>query len=542
LFGPEFVPTHLLTNFVETLLSHRSLVFSAALLQNFELSCAFISQLIPLTPLSPANFSDFWACVITAIRLSESFQAQWRHAGPQSELNEFLSILMTLALEGIPAFRARAAATDFVSFLKEKLDNCRAEVIAGLSESLTVLIKTRLMNSTDFCNRANSVISQNARRKTISASFLSAVRLFNRSVFVMTTEYFLRERENLISKLFRMDLCDGDRLSISMLSDPLLPTRRVERSPLRYQVPNIGSEADLFPPPPEQQFEIGVFPTSCVNLLTYSVSGLPFLIKNSPHLLHAVFSPSLPVVAWQRLKLFEMLYGSFDFAASGEFLHGEEPIPCAIFVSGHNLVIGEGFSVSVNGLCPSHITQTDQEAFYVHHMVHGSFGTCTFFQGHPVVSLDLGELIWTDSHLWLHQPIGLALNFLRGFNFVLILSQPDCQKLSSLLKRFITDFMESAPPPTVSISPLASVRLLALPIKELSARWSTAEIDNLTYLSGLNRHAGSSPFSPGFLIAIELFRSVTSPNRWASSIPPVLSNLIKITSTWAISMEPIICI
>ena len=73
------------------------------------------------------------------------------------------------------------------------------------------------------------------------------------------------------------------RKAISILSDPIFPTRRLEKSPLGYKIPSFpdGTYNELFPEKPSTLpvFDDINYSASIRELFSYEVVQVPFLLR-----------------------------------------------------------------------------------------------------------------------------------------------------------------------------------------------------------------------------------------------------------------------
>ena len=199
----------------------------------------------------------------------------------------------------------------------------------------------------------------------------------------------------------------------------------------------------------------------------------------------------MPIDPWQRLLILQLLLNHgqpFKWQCQCSFLYGIDTVSGCVFLTEDQLWFFEGVIITERGVEYFHTHDFAREQFYQCYMLSGHFGSFSQFNGHMILGWELHELICVTSHIWIHQPYSIALNFVRGFNFILNFDKPNFDRLFPILKKFAQDSMETAPPATNVPSPCNSARLLGMALKDITNKWVSGEIDTFTYLCIINRH------------------------------------------------------
>ena len=456
----------------------------------------FIAKMFSLAQDFTDGFYLVWKKLVTALQSSEQFltnlKREWKIE--PGILFEAMSVLAGEKADGFEVWQKVKGAEyqQFDQVMRQYLEKNKASFKQNMVTTIGPIMEYRRKMSKDFASLANRILTETEQRFTSSVATAASMRMLVRSSFIIIQEYFIRRREFYLARVFKVPLPDKGRKALTILSDPIYPSRRLEYSPLRYEVPEFpnGTDVDMFPPRSVPYFDVGVYPTCCSNLFRFCAMRAKMLLYHSPYLLHLRYAPTLPIDPWQRLLLLQLLLNSgqpFKLQSQCSFLYGIDTLSGCVFLSEHHLWFFEGVIITQRGVEYFHRHDFGPEQFYQCYMLSGHFGSFSQFNGHMILGWDLSELICVTMHVWIHQPYSICLNFLRGFNFILNFEKENFERLFPILKKFAQDAVDTAPPATNVPSPWNSARYLTMAPRDVTNKWVAGEIDTFTYLCILNR-------------------------------------------------------
>ena len=140
-------------------------------------------------------------------------------------------------------------------------------------------------NGETFLKATRKLLINDILHRCKSKAIACSVRYYTRRMVLLMAEHYLRLREYIITKTFPFKDSQSKRYSLSILSDPIYPTRRLTLSPIEYKTPPYpnGSSDDLYNFVPTEEmktFEGCQFP-ECVsqNICNCRVRGPSFLSR-----------------------------------------------------------------------------------------------------------------------------------------------------------------------------------------------------------------------------------------------------------------------
>ena len=374
-------------------------------------------------------------------------------------------------------------------------DNVRDNVISNLkknSERRITLTSLYFQQGFDITTSVNNSFIQNI---TIS----SLVRYHSREMLLFDEEFFLRLRERLLTPHQYFTVSLAKTKTLSLLSDPVLPTRRLEKSPMIYKIPQFPAVniKDVSPDFPIVEDQLGIWPSSFFSQLQIDFQPYETLMMHSPNQLNLTFSYHFEINDWLLLEILQSIANNgekFKLLQNVSLLYGLDPLPGVVLINDNFIFFVEGLRVSEKGVrFVSSKMSNILYSFYISYMVSGYFGQCFLFSGHPILKFPKLLITSCTPRFWLQEPVSIEVSFLFGWAFIMISETLESFKqLSSILNDTIEDNYSHFPPQTNCLSPINSGRLLRKSHKELAKEWCDNNIDNFTYLCILNKLAGRS--------------------------------------------------
>ncbi|OHT07773.1 hypothetical protein TRFO_23875 [Tritrichomonas foetus] len=496
IFGFDVVQLDDIPRLMKLVSENKQYFVQPSLFLNFDLCFAFMGKMLSIVHTLPETFFPLWKYFVETIEQSDQFSLSWSKNVTNFDLNDLLTPIKLLGNEGTDKFMkwkvSNPSFTQIESMLYDRMNSYRAQVLSATAVSLDNLMKTRNENSIEFVKFTNKLILDRSQKLTNDKTIAACSRHIFREYYLFINSFFIRRREALVSVTFPLKFKESNRKGITILADPLYPTRRLEKSPLSYCLPSFpdGSDKELFPLKPSQEFDTGYYSKAISDLFTFCCVQSQFLVQFSPHSIHVMFSQFLPIKPYQNLIILQIMLNKgvpFSYSCNCHLLYGVDTVPGALFLSENTMYFAEGFSVEDDGFTFTHTVDFAPHQFYMHNILTNHFGPFRLFQGHPIIEWPFADIVAAYPHIWIHKPYSIALNFVRGFNFVLNFKKTEYNYIFPILKKYASQFYETAPPPTSVNSPVNSGRLLQLTHKEAMQKWTNGEIDTFTYLCLLNR-------------------------------------------------------
>lgn len=364
-----------------------------------------------------------------------------------------------------------------------------------LLTSLQNLATKRAKNSSTFYEYADNFSRHIHADVIASRSIACLLSVFVRDLFVFHCEYFLRSREQILTKQKLFNITSRPTKTLSLLSDPLYPTRRLEPSPAIYNFPVYpnGVVTEAYPQTPDIDEKLTHWPKQIRDIISVPyqfISHLSLHDYQGTHLL--TFSCcELPIPGIQRLGIVQALFnggGSFSLQSPIDFLYGVEPISGLLLKGRSSFYFMFGISEDSNSLCA-----VREELyplllrFYLSYMIAGSFGTCTLFAGRPVISWQFNEIMGFQKHLWLQKPYGLEIATVRGWNFIFVANKSNIKQVTQSIQSVVNETFSQLPPKSHVRSPVTSLRMIKAGLSDATKAWEDGKISNFTYLLLLNK-------------------------------------------------------
>lgn len=284
----------------------------------------------------------------------------------------------------------------------------------------------------------------------------------------------------------------NDRMCLSFVGDPVLPTSRFDPSPFDYKMPPYpgGSIPQLY----ETLYDENRFEKMPKYLWEFTINPPVSEVIDEKHKL---FCWNFPVKPNNLFYVVERIFGEgndFKAIVNAKILWGIDPLPGIFIISTYHLFYVEGLSLDENnGIIENKFVETENLAlrFYSQVIMNGYFGKSFTFCGHIGFQVSLHELIAINTHNWLQKKISIVMSFIRGQQFCLITDEQTTVRLTNILTQLIDQTMQTLPPYLPNIfTPINNARLLNSSLKDVQNQWINGQIPTFLYISALNVFSG----------------------------------------------------
>ena len=500
LFSMDLVHSNQVSMVGDLINENRSVILQPQFYEDLTYTLIFIYRSISLFPFLTESFAHFWLDFIECIEKSELLHQKWKK-NYQIDLDKVLIGLKILGNQGFLAFTEHKNNDDkfwetFDSFLQniyqESLEKFKLHFISKLEK----LIHIKKHEGKEFLKKVQHILMSNSSHLTRSKAIASSQRYFSRRSFAFKCSYFIRFREMIISYNVPFINSKSTHYSMSLLSDPILPTRRVTKSPFEYTSPTYpaGLSDSIFSYTPNLVYDHGVFPKCIVSCFCTCKIRIPSLLRRSPHGIHARYTQSAQLPPLNEYQLFLEIVNhgkKFEYASEVSFLYGVDVLEGTAFFDSKRLIFLEGMKLRDGEMLfhvhPAETNPISQE-FYMQCFQSNIFSRSIFtYCGHFCIITNINQIIAATNHLWIQKPYSITLNYSLGYSFVLNFAKQTYDEAYQRITQGISNFFQSAPPETGYLSPIGNARLLLEKQKKLTNMWVEGYIDNFTYLCILNR-------------------------------------------------------
>lgn len=460
----------------------------------------FLSRGMSYIPFLNSTFSKFWLKYIKALRKSDSLKNKWNQEYEKFPFLKVLDGFEVLGKKGIKQFNDYKSNDpqfweNFEIFLNQHFKKFQNKLKIYIAENINRMITIRKEETSSSRIRMERHLMFHELIQTNAKAIAVSVRYFVRRSLLARCEFYIRKRERVISSKLNFNDSKSERYSLSILSDPIYPTRRITKSPLEYQTPIYpsGTPDDIFKYHPNTNFDYTYFP-NCVYSCIYSCRyRIPSLLRRSPNAIHARYAGIISLLPSIDYQIFLCVYNDgrkFDFHCDASLLFGVDVLEGIVLINNNYLFFAEGLTIRDDDkLFHTHAKECpiSQEIYIQLFQSRLLASRISNYHGHFVLITELSQIIAATNHLWLQRPYSITLNYSTGYNFVLNFSSATYNDAYSYIKKGLTKFFESAPPITPYLSPIRSAYLLQENLKKLTQMWIDGDLDNFTYLSLVNR-------------------------------------------------------
>lgn len=518
----ELIPAKDFPQFINYFINYQHIFFAKSLTSNPNYIICLIERFIPRFSARPKSMKSVMTLFNHSIRKNDELANKWSKQilpnHPDFDFKLLINALMILADQGEESYNDWMNVNVLVNL---DLNTLRTDIIDAfekyyldsLKDSLSVMSDDRISYSSNFFTNANNLLQVIHSDKVISKSLASTLRMFERDRLLFSVSYFLRLRESMLTTKYHFDEYQSDLLSVSLLADPIYPTKRVDHSPLIYTIPPFpGTKISTVQPPiPEIPNLLPLMPSVILDLITTPIPQFENLSLHTKRQVMLSFSQIVPLSDSFNTALLSLIFEDFNLQtiSSVKLLYGVDPIQGILSRTQKCFFFVEGMDINeTNQGCHFAYTSTPMilYTFYMSYFINGSFGPCSLFCAHPMIRVPLDALISIQEHYYLQKMTALELNFIYGWNFILIPSIDNYKQFYQLLKRDLEVSLSHFPKLqqmtnqssltsitgisfsntlTYIPSPLTSAYLLSR--KDPSKLWTEGLIDNYTYLCILNK-------------------------------------------------------
>lgn len=400
-------------------------------------------------------------------------------------------------------------------YLKKLISEKKEEFITTISKSIVnSLVQDSIYRTTQtahFYQSMNEFLDVFNTFDVCARSISSIVRFNDRRLLLFDLNCFFRLREKVLTSFpFSDNSTFKEKIitkTVSLLNDPINPTRRFEKSPVIYNIPpfpSVSKNVVSVMPYPLPNFEdiLNVLPESLYDLL--SIDYLPFEAFVLHQLKPSVLSFSYHFESDEAL-LFSMVLNfvtrekkaKLKFIGDASILYGVSPLKGVLIIDSKNMYFLEGLKLTNDGCTFKDNINHDMNdiiyEFYISYMDAGYFGQPYIFEGHPLIQIPMSQIILSTPHLWLQKEIAFELNFLLGWAFIIVAkNNDDYLTLSKCLNECVDHNFGKYHIYNKYPSPINNARILRQSIRDVSRLWVDGHISNNTYLLYLNKIAGRS--------------------------------------------------
>ncbi|EAY05025.1 Beige/BEACH domain containing protein [Trichomonas vaginalis G3] len=396
----------------------------------------------------------------------------------------------------------------FRKFFTKFEEKMYSKILATLQSIAT----KRALNANKFYEVADAFSHLLHSDIVISRSISCTLSLFMRDLFIFHCEYFLRSREQILTQHNLFINTNGVTKSLSLLTDPLYPTKRLENSPAIYNLPTYpnGSVSESYPKTPFIEEKLQHWPIKLRNIISMPYQFIQHLalhdVQKSLLLTFSCCEFSIPGIL--RLGIVQALFnsgGSFVLQQPIDFLYGVEPIHGLLLRGRSSFYFLFGISEGQNSLCA-----VREELyplllrFYLSYMITGNFGECSLYGGRPVLQWKFKEIFGLSKHLWLQKQVSFEVFTTKGWSFILICdNKKNYKTIFNSFSEIQNDTFSKLPPISSHVfSPLTSFKQIKNGLNECVKAWEDNRISNFNYLLLLNKFGlrSYSDYSQYFVI------------------------------------------
>jgi hypothetical protein len=492
--GFSLVTDDELTVFLGLFVTHGRKIFE---IEKVEFFVLLLDRLFAKFSLKPKIISAIIAAFCDTFQSSEEFAAKWAKAVTTGcDLPSLFEGLTGLAEDGIERYQQWASENqnfevNFQELRLKEFQSFEQNRRSELRKLFEKLARDRTRGAIAFFSFTNQILNGFYGNITIACALSACVRHFHADRLLLMISFFMRKREALLTGTYRFDVNQSDRKAITILGDPLFPSRRVERSPLLYTLPPFpgGKTNSILLPMPEIPPLLPLLPPIIQTLIATPFCQFHDFALRNPRTLKLSFSLILPLSDGMRLSILELVLNNgkkFEQIYEGSFLYGVEPLPGLLLKTANHLIYIEGMRLRPSGVAFRAVrTSRVLYTFYMSYFISGHFGPSQLFGSRPVVRCPIDEIAFCCPRYRLHKTVAVELSFISGWRFILI---PDGDRFLSFLAmvcKFIDDWLSRLPRFSNGLSVLSSAYLLRR--KDPTKLWTDGSIDTFTYLCLLNR-------------------------------------------------------
>ena len=371
-------------------------------------------------------------------------------------------------------------------------------ILSIIQNSLEEISSNRLNQTHHFFLLSDQVLEAKNSEIVISRATSSCIRFITKNYYLFMCEKQLRGKELIVINRGVLNTEIGSVKSISLLSDSIFPTRRVEISPAAYKIPPFpnGNAFDSIIEPKVHSDLFPLWPDLLTSMLTIPTQSIPSLSHHLKYHFLFRFCGSFGLSPKLLLLMINILFDTnekYTEIIPASFLYGVEPIKGIMFLSRTEMCFvpmmdsnENGVNLDISRLHPVLIQ------FYMSYIIAGYFGQPILFCGRPGIRVQLNDIISCVSHLWIQKKNSIEISALPGWNFVLIFDEAKYKNVYTLLKDISTANLLTFPAQIETLSPIRSALLYNQGIHEACSQWKDSIFNNFDYICLLNKFSKRS--------------------------------------------------
>ena len=437
----------------------------------------------------PAKFLSMF---ISDINNNDIFSQDWKI--PECSKEFMLKLIDTSYTIEKDTFvnKYRVKIDVFECYLKEEHDNLFKTLTNYVKVQLDNVLELRSENSNKFFSYTDKCLQLLHIDIYTTQALYFSTKSFWREVLLFHFEFFLRIREVNLTEVYPFKAGQGDLRSLSILSNPLYPTIRMETSSVRYNLPKWpnGALNETKLETPESPMLMVLWPECIRNLLSISWKHYEILSLISSNHYNLTFSCSLDpnfIHTYVILQSIVCDTDQFDMTQNLMFMYGVEPIEGFLAKTKDSFIFLDGVHHHSFGLeFRDHSMNNLLLNFYISYFSCGHFGRHVLFNGHCLLKWRFSDIIYICKHLWMHKMTSIEVFTIYGWNFILI-AESKFKQLYSVFSSVAEKTLQQVPPKSHIRSPINSVRLLSKSADDILKMWYENEIDNAKLLFCLNK-------------------------------------------------------
>ena len=497
--GFDLVEEKDISSYLSVFITYSGVIFARESIERTDFFVLMIDRLVQCYQLRPKVVPTVLQAMCEAAKSSDELHLKWTKSVltscPDCDLNKVIDGLTVLHDKGMDEWESWCRDNVIIDMdlkklrTKEHMAHIEKRKAAVL-ESLSKISDFRIQMASDFFTNAHKLLTDIHNDMTSSKAVCASIRQFQRERLLISVSYFLRQRESVLTAKYRFDVSQSNLKALTLLSDPLVPAKRVEQSPMVYDVPPFpgGNVTCVQPEIPHVHQLLPLLPEKIRDLMTTPYFQFEDFVFHTKKQLKLSFSQVLPISDSMNLAILQIIWNNgkpFESMWDLSLLYGVDPLPGIAVKTADSVIFVEGMQLTTTGIRYRYSeTPRILYTFYMSYFIAGHFGPCALMGAHPVVRWPVDEVIFCCQHYWLHLPTAIEVSFISGWSFILIPELSQFPRFFSMWKKFVEETLLRFPKPRV-FSPLNSAHLLRR--KDHTKLWQDGALDNYTYLCILNR-------------------------------------------------------
>ena len=496
----DIIPQKDFSLYLDTFEKYKVYIFAKSNIENLNFCVLMLNQLLNHFQGNSTSIKSILNYFINEMKENKEIESKWNKIILSNHpdcliflIYEYVTLFVEEKEEPLEKWMKEHMnfVTDFQYLCINESKDAKKETVKNILTSLNNIQEIRKTQFNLINEHYNRFIYKLNQETIISKSIGALIRNFEQKRMLVQENLYLRMREEILTKIYGFDNFSTQVYSLSLLNDPIFPTKRIEKSPLIYKIPSFPSNGvtDIQPDITNIHLWLESSPELFNNLISTPYNPFQVLIPHSKNELKLAFSNILPISDQIRFSLLQLILNKgnpFEFSYNVSLLYGMDPLPGILFKNSTHIFFVEGMKITDNGISLIPITTPKIiYSFYLSYFISGNFGQCFLFESHPIITINISTLIYCCQHYWLHKPVGIELHFIFGWNFIIIPELQFSKTLLNIFKKEADESISHMPKQCDVSSPLNSAYMLRR--KDNTKLWVDGNIDNFTYLCMLNK-------------------------------------------------------